>query len=220
MAEATLRAVPSTDESIQQQPITTKAPDKASPLSSTCPLVVTDLNKKVKDAERLLFYAAETGIAIENNVRDAVLKAKFASADNWDEQTAANLLSALTTLTAKLKPVTADSLKECTDEPTVKLFISWYKRMTIVLAFCIIPFSWPHLLHPQFPRRFVRILKLRMVWPSHWGMKLGLFSAQDGQPKRCCPARIAVRDLQEFAATMRAINARAWQLKRFLVYSK
>src|SRR5262245_22585247 len=114
MAEGLLRSVPSSDEAVQQ-PIPTKGPDKASPLSSTCPLV-TDLNKKVKDAERLLFYAAETGIAIENNVRDAVLKAKFASADNWDEQTAANLLSALTTLAAKLKPVTADSLKECAEQ--------------------------------------------------------------------------------------------------------
>ena len=219
MAEATLRAVPSTDESIQQQPITTKAPDKASPLSSTCPLVVTDLNKKVKDAERLLFYAAETGIAIENNVRDAVLKAKFASADNWDEQTAANLLSALTTLTAKLKPVTADSLEECTDEPTVNLFISWYKRMTILLAFCIIPFSLASFITSAISEAIRKDIETANGLAVTLGDEVRSIQAQDETAKKALPRTAAVRDLQEFAATMRAINARAWQLKRFLVYS-
>ena len=214
MAEATLRVVPSTDESIQQQPITTKVPDKTPP----CPLA-TDLNEKVKDAERLLFYAAETGIAIENNVRDAVLKAKFASADNWDEQTAANLLSALTTLTAKLKPVTADSLEECTDEPTVNLFISWYKRMTILLAFCIIPFSLASFITSAISEAIRKDIETANGLAVTLGDEVRSIQAQDETAKKALPRTAAVRDLQEFAAAMRAINARAWQLKRFLVYS-
>ena len=108
MAETTLRAVPSTDESIKQHRIATKAPDKAPPSSATCSLA-TDLNEKLQDAERLLLYAADAGIVIRPNIRDAVLKAKITSAGKWTEQTAANLLSALTTLAAQLKPVTADT---------------------------------------------------------------------------------------------------------------
>jgi hypothetical protein len=43
--------------------------------------------------------------------------------------------------------------------------------------------------------------------------------AQDETAKNALPRTAAVRDLQEFAATMRAIDARGWQLNRFLAYS-
>src|SRR5262249_18471077 len=136
----TLRAVPSTDESIKQHRIATKAPDKAPPSSATCPLA-TALNEKLQDAERLLLYAADAGIVIRPNIRDAVLKAKITSAGKWSEQTAANLLSALTTLAAQLKPVTADSLKACVEGSSGKKLLWYYRWITIGLALCIIPFS-------------------------------------------------------------------------------
>lgn len=218
MAEAPLRAVSNSDDSNQQEPITVKAPDRASAASSLCPLV-TDLKEKVDDAERLLFYASEAGIDIENNVRDAVLKARGASADNWSEQTASNLLSALTTLAAKLKPVTADSLKECADGPTVRMFISWYKRMTIWLAFCIIPFSLASFITSAISEAIRKDIETANGLAVKLGDEVRSIRAQDATAKNALPREAAVRDLQEFAATIRAIDARGWQLNRFLAYS-
>src|ERR1019366_6381924 len=73
------------------------------------------------DAERLLKYAAESGMSVDDATRDSVLQARVASANGWTEQSAANLLTALTTLAALVRPVTAASLKACQDEikPTV-----------------------------------------------------------------------------------------------------
>jgi hypothetical protein len=195
MAEATLRAVPNTDESIQQQPITTKAPDKVPPSSSTCPLA-TDLNEKLKDAERLLLYAADAGIVIRPNVRDAVLKAKITSAGNWSAQTVANLLSALTTLAAQLKPVTADSLKECADGPTVKMFISRYRRKTILLALCIIPFSLASFITSGISEAIRKDIETANGLAVKLGDEVRSIRAQDETAKNALPRTAAVRDLQ------------------------
>jgi hypothetical protein len=216
MAEAPLRAVPNADESIQQQPVTTKEPYK---VSSGILTDAHDLNEKLKEAERLLFYAAEAGIDIETNVRDAVLKAKVTDTGSWSEQTAANLLSALTTLAAKLKPVTADSLKECGDGPTVRTFIRWYKRMTIVLAVCIVPFSLVTFITSAISEAIRKDIETANGLAVKLGDEVRSMRAQNPIGKDALPSHVSVRDLQEFAATIRAIDARAWQLNLFLAYT-
>src|SRR5262245_46577865 len=65
----------------------------------------------LEDAERLLKYAAEIGTEVDASIRDGVLAARTADAEGWNQTTIANLLESLTKLAAKLKPVTADSLK-------------------------------------------------------------------------------------------------------------
>src|SRR5262245_287061 len=69
------------------------------------------LTEQLEDAERLLNYAAKTGVTIDDHVREAVLDAKATITDKWDKQTAAYVLLALTSLSKKLTPVTAESLK-------------------------------------------------------------------------------------------------------------
>jgi hypothetical protein len=93
----------------------------------------------LEDAERLLKYSAELGIAVTDDVRDAVLRARAVSGRAWDEATIAGLLTALTKLAATLKPMTAESLKACTSgtRPTVNN----YWRVAICLAIFIVPFS-------------------------------------------------------------------------------
>jgi hypothetical protein len=91
------------------------------------------------DAERLLKYAAESGISIDAATRDSVLKARAASGSAWTEETATNLLTALTALAAQAKPVSAASLKAFEDEtkPTVR----GYLITAICLGVLIVPFS-------------------------------------------------------------------------------
>lgn len=91
------------------------------------------------DAERLLKFAAESGISVDDATRDAVLQARAASSGAWTEQAAASLITALTKLAALVKPVTAASLEACQTEiaPTVR----GYLISAICLAVLIVPFS-------------------------------------------------------------------------------
>src|SRR5262249_41429005 len=218
MAETTLRAVPSTDESIKQHRIATKAPDKAPPSSATCPLA-TGLNEKLQDAERLLLYAADAGIVIRPNIRDAVLKAKITSAGKWSEQTAANLLSALTTLAAQLKPVTADSLKACVEGSSGKKLLWYYRWITIGLALCIIPFSVLAFITSTMSEAIRKDIETANELTVKLGDQVRAISAQEPISQDIPASHDSARDLQEFAATIRAIDGRAWQLNRFLAYS-
>jgi len=89
------------------------------------------------DAERLLKYAAEIGVEVEDASRHAVLEARAAVSLGWTEATAGNLLAPLTRLAAKLKPVTAESLKSYDRRPTARSY--WI--VAIFLVIVIVPFS-------------------------------------------------------------------------------
>ena len=89
-------------------------------------------NDALEDAERLLKYASEVGLDIEDDIRDHVLIARAAVTTGWDEPTAANLLTALAKLAARLKPVTAESLKAC--EADARTTINHHLR---------VPSCWP-----------------------------------------------------------------------------
>jgi hypothetical protein len=93
----------------------------------------------INDAERLMQYAAEIGLDISNDTRHAILTARAIYPAEWTEDAAANLLAAVTALSARLKPVTAESLKAYHDDtrPAVRSYL----RSAIVLACIIIPVS-------------------------------------------------------------------------------
>jgi len=65
----------------------------------------------LEDAELLLKYGAETGKDVDATTRNSVLEARAVVGKTWNENIIANLLIALTILAAKLKPVTAESLR-------------------------------------------------------------------------------------------------------------
>jgi hypothetical protein len=67
------------------------------------------------------------------------LQARSAIGTGWDEKTAANLLAALAKLAARLKPVTAESLKASSDN--TRSTVRNYWTVAICLAAVILPFS-------------------------------------------------------------------------------
>src|SRR5581483_2873353 len=72
----------------------------------------TYLARKLGNAELLLGYAAEVGIAVDEGVRNNVLKARIAcAAGMMTQDTASNLLSALASLATAVRPVTVESLE-------------------------------------------------------------------------------------------------------------
>ena len=176
----------------------------------------------LEDSERLLKYAAEYGIDIDEDTRNYILQARSAIDAGWDEETAANLLKALAKLAARLKPVTAESLKACTDNtrPTVRN----YWTVAICLAAVIFPFSLASFVGTAISNA-VRTdiatandlaIKLRTQLGPPQGAPQILSRAASPGPS-ANDAATAITELQQFASTTRAIDARARQLN-FLVF--
>jgi hypothetical protein len=172
----------------------------------------------LNDAERLLKYAAETGVTVDPDTRAAVLHARAVYPDEWTEDIGANLLLALTKLAADLKPVTAESLKAYhTDtRPAVHNYLLW----SIVLACIIIPVS----IATFVTSAISSALSADITKANGYAVKL---RAELGPPPgpgdppwtptKGVSETDVIADLQDYAATVRVINARARKLNRFVL---
>jgi hypothetical protein len=176
--------------------------------------------QKLDDAERLLLYAADSGIQIDTANISAVLKAKSTPPDNWSEQTVADLLSALTNLAAKLKPVTAASLERCAIKNEINKVIGSYRRIAYFLAFLIIPYSVATFVTAALSNSIrqdidnANALAVKLsdeVRPA----SEGAVKTRNAFLRYGVTEKEVTRDLQQFTATIRAIDARAWQLNVF-----
>jgi hypothetical protein len=185
------------------------------------------LNESLADAERLLQYAAESGIAVDDATRDHVLEARLAAPDKWTEEIAANLIAALSTLAARVKPVTAASLRACCDDtsPTVRVYL----KVAIWLAVFIVPFSVASFLVSAISTT----IRTDIATANDLAVKLQsqlqypLDQQQTPAHSTCTPFPPSpptptppnvnytdvVSELQLYATTIRSIDARARQLK-------
>ena len=177
------------------------------------------LIKSLEDAEHMLAYAAEAGIEIENQTRDAVLNARTVPQDQWSQNTAANVLTALTTLAGKLKPVTADGLRICADDKAIKDTIKTYKKIAIWLAIFIIPFSLLTFITSGISKAISTDIEKANVLAVKLGDELRSTRELNSTPGAQRRSQIVPRDLQEFTAIMRSIDTRAWQLNLYALYS-
>jgi hypothetical protein len=171
------------------------------------------------DAMRLLLYAAEMGRQVDDTTRASVLRASIAARTGWDSTIAANLLAALTKLSAQASPVTAESLKAYSDEirPTIRNLRKW----TILLAIPIIVFSVlgfvssaiSNVIRTDIATANELVVKLRP--------ELGTKDApKGGTPDKPLPEGLnegdVITQLQQYASTIRAIDARSRQLNWFV----
>jgi hypothetical protein len=172
-------------------------------------------NEALEDAERLLKYAAEHGIDVDAGLRDDVLQARATTEQSWDETTAAHVLTALTRLSADLKPVTAESLKACCNSgtwPTIRN----YWLVAILLAAVITPFSLA-----SFVGSALSItIKADIVTGNELAVKLRAELGAPGEPGKPVnpndPGVIA--DLQQYAAVIRSIDTRARELNGLVFF--
>jgi hypothetical protein len=176
-------------------------------------------NDALCDAERLLKYAAEIGIDVTPETRGAILRARTASPDGWTGDIAADLLAALTSLAARLKPVTAESLKAYHNDtrPTVHNYLVW----AIILACVIIPVSVATFvtsavstaLRDDITRANALAVKLR----AELGPGSPLPPGEVFEFPKGVSAADVISDLQEYASLVRVINARARKLNHFVL---
>jgi hypothetical protein len=192
----------------------------------------------LKDAERLLKYAAENGLDLDTETRDHILQARSAhNGAGWTEETAANLLSALTILATRLRPVTAESLSACTSD--TQSTVRGYLRIALWLAVVIVPFSIASFVTSAISTAIRNdittandlAVKLRAelgplpaIPPGAQSLPATGTPSASTQTAMAAPPAVAftppagmnvseiVSELQLFASTTRAIDARARQL--------
>jgi hypothetical protein len=169
------------------------------------------------DAERLMKYAAETGVDIDETARAAVLSARSAITTGWTEAASAGLLSALTQLAARLKPVTAESLRAYHHETRVT--VRTYLRVALVLAFIIVPASIATFVTSAVSTALREDITKANALAVKLRAELGPPSASGASaeiPKGIGEADV-ISDLQDYASLVRVINARARKLNHFVV---
>ncbi len=162
----------------------------------------------LQDAERLLKYAAESGVDVDANTSAAVLRARADFPNGWSEDVAAKLLLALTDLASRLKPVTAASLEACHSEtrPTMHHYLVW----AIILSAVIIPASILMFVTSSIAD------SMRDDINTANGLVVKL-SSELGPPARPdIGSSIEIAELQEYASTVRSIYARARRLNQFV----
>jgi hypothetical protein len=180
------------------------------------------------DAERLLKYAAEIGVDIDDKTRSSVLEARLAVTAGWNSTTAANLLAALTRLAAQLRPVTAESLRTFDTRPTVRTYWTW----VICLAVVIVPFSLASFISSAISNTIRSDIASANDLTVKLTAQFGPFSDQaaaatlaaasgNTTPTASLPPGLspsdALTELQTFAAQIRAIYARSRQLNRLIL---
>lgn len=198
-----------TIERLQQETPHDVSPQETSARNSPAPAY---FGEALEHAERLLKYAAESGIDVDEDTRDHVLQARSAIGHGWDEKTAANLLAALGKLAARLKPVTAESLRACCDDvvPTVRT----YWMVAVCLAAVIFPFSLASFVGSAISNAMRTDIATANDLAVKLRTQLGSppVGTQAATPVAPGDAATAISELQQFASTVRAIDARARQL--------
>jgi hypothetical protein len=168
------------------------------------------LTEKLKDAEFMVAYAAESGIELEPKIRALVLRARVAETNGqWTVDIAEDLLSSVTILAMKLRPVTVESVKLCPNSVEADRLIRLYRKIVIILASLIVPFSFVTFVGGELTKTISLDLepanKLAVIVGS--ADEVSVTSAQT--PKQRTEA---IRTLQEFAANTRLLYAHARQL--------
>jgi hypothetical protein len=170
----------------------------------------------IDDAERLMKYAAEIGIDVEDDTRSAILHARAVFPDGWTEEIAAKLLTALTKLAARLRPVNAESLKAYHDDtrPTVRTYL----RIAIILACVIVPVSVASFVSAALSNALRADIETANQLAVKLRAQLGVTPPPGAPGAEAHPLPQGINDaeviaeLQNYASTIRVIYARAREL--------
>ncbi|MFY9905900.1 MAG: hypothetical protein WBD45_24755 [Terriglobales bacterium] len=193
------------------------AHSQPAPIYPEPPLYVREA---LDDAERLLKYAAETGVDVDTASRDHILEARAASGSGWTEEVVANLLTALTTLSARLRPISAESLKAYADDTESTVRTYWI--VAILLAIIIVPFSIASFVSSAISTAIRTDITTANDLAVKLRAELGTADApKGGTPDKALPASLSEADvitqLQLYASTVRGIDARTRQLNAFVL---
>ena len=218
MAQAAVSPLPETESSISASQFGRVIFEPLLPSSSE---TSCDYRRLVDDALLLLTHAAEIGIDVDETTRNSVLKAKTVAKPDWSSPGAADLLAALSKLAAKLHPVTADSLRASTDNlvnPDIQRLRMWTSILAIpIILFSVLGFVTASLstgIRADIVTANELVVKLRAELGTPTSPTAG------NAKKPALPQGLSEGDvitqLQLYASTVRAIDARSRQLNWFV----
>lgn len=203
----------------------------------------------LEEAELLLVYAAESGIEVEDKVRDAVLKAREENnAGSLTAQTQADLLAALTSLAVKVRPETVESLKLRASCKQARNDVRVYGIIAIIVGCAIVAVSLCTFVSSHVAEKInadveaanALVSKLRVELgpspstnPPAVGPGVAASSPQktltnasadyvwfgSNGPPPGVSGKEVISDLQQFAGKMREIDGYARQLNHFVFNS-
>jgi hypothetical protein len=226
---------------MDESPATPLPPIAPTGVSTPSPayLTVKYLGEKLVESELLLGFAAGSGIPVDDDVRDAVLEARVAyDAGRVTEKVAANLLTALTSLAASVRPVSAESLRASANIESASRTIRNYGLMAGFVGGLIILISLLTYFSSSVADKIKVDIDLANNLVSKLRSELGPSPTADPATPEPAPTpdlaqadkvwfgtantpaglsdRDIISDLQQFAATMREINGYSKQLRYFV----
>jgi hypothetical protein len=176
---------------------------------------LTYVRDALQDAESLLQFASETGIAIDEETKKSVLVARSGLTKGLDESTVANLLTALAKLAATLSPVTPKSLRECTGKDIARTHP--YRAWASVLAVVIVIYSTLSFVTSAIANS----IRADITTANDLAVKLNSeFPPATGASSTDLPAGLSrpevTKDLQNYAATIRNIDSQSRELSFYM----
>ena len=183
---------------------------------------IPDFGRVLDDAMLLLTHAAEHGVDVDETTRTNILTAKAAGNSDWNYAGAANLLAALGTLAAKLRPITADSLRASRSDlvdPDIRNLRLW----TFLLAVPIILFSALSFVSSSMSSAIRNDITTANELLVKLRSELGTPSAPTSgtAEKPALPQGLnegdVITQLQLYASTVRSIDTRSRQLNTFVM---
>src|ERR1035437_2317326 len=190
--------------------------------SESAPEPYLDFNRAADDAMWLLMYASETGKTVDDKTRSSILRARALPSAGWDDTIAANLLVALTKLASDLNPVTADSLRASRSnltKPTIKILRGWTAVLAVpivlVSLLSFVSSSISSAVRTDITTANDLLVKLRSELGTQEAPTAGT-PAQPALPSGLNEGDV-ITQLQQYASTIRAIDARSRQLNAFVL---
>jgi hypothetical protein len=172
-----------------------------------------DLYSALTDSEVLLKYASEAGIAVDAESVSIIVRAKHASTEGWPNQDYGKLYEALTKLAVATKPVTAATLRA--SGLRARASLRFYQWTAICLAVIIIPLSILSFISSGLSVAITKDIsdgnELALALNSYISTPAP-GAAPAGQATATPMPPDTRAKLQQFAAIIRGIDARAQQL--------
>ena len=164
------------------------------------------------------------GVDVDAATRSAVLQGRSESGSGWTDAGAARLLAALTSLAARLKPVSAESLRACSVEE--RHAVRGYWAWALGLAAVIVPFSLASFVTSGISEAIrkdivtANELAVKLTTQLHPSPQAATGAvSQIGLPVGLSVVEV-VTELQQFAALIRAVDGRAVSLNRFVFHAE
>jgi hypothetical protein len=164
----------------------------------------------LEDAGYLLHYAVEAGIAVDAEISQRIISAGRRGDTAWDDSDAGLLVTAIGKLAELVHPVTANSLRACREQAHGT--IRNYRQMAYCLAAIILPLSMISFIYTGLSSA----LTADLATANQLAVSLHPPLTTTEAKAAATVAQNSLPDLQQYAATIRAIRARTVQLTWFV----